>query len=111
ENAQALASRFGGYAIALTDLPKQLAEADIVISSTARREPVLDRATVVEAIAARRRKPMFLVDIAVPRDIEPAVASIEDVVLQQIHHLRQVIDKNLRSRREAARQAEAMIEL
>jgi len=111
ENAQALASRFGGYAIALTDLPKHLAEADIVISSTASREPVLDRATVVEAIAARRRKPMFLVDIAVPRDIEPAVASIEDVFLYTIDDLRQVIAENLRSRREAAREAEAMIEL
>ena len=111
ENAQTLASRFGGYAIALADLPKHLAEADIVISSTASREPVLDRATVAEAIAARRRKPMFLVDIAVPRDIDPAVASIEDVFLYTIDDLRQVIDENLRGRREAARDAEAMIEL
>ncbi|MGH8172456.1 MAG: glutamyl-tRNA reductase, partial [Rhodanobacteraceae bacterium] len=111
ENAQALASRFGGYAISLADLPKHLAEADIVISSTASREPVLDRATVAAAITARKRKPMFLVDIAVPRDIEPAVASIEDVFLYTIDDLRQVIDENLRGRREAARDAEAMIEL
>jgi glutamyl-tRNA reductase len=111
ENAQTLAGRFGGYAITLADLPKHLAEADIVISSTASREPVLDRDTVAAAIAQRRRKPMFLVDIAVPRDIDPEVASIEDVFLYTIDDLREVIDENLRGRREAARDAEAMIEL
>jgi glutamyl-tRNA reductase len=111
ENAQALAGRFGGYAITLADLRKHLAEADIVISSTASRDPVLDRATVAAAIAQRRRKPMFLVDIAVPRDIDPGVASIEDVFLYTIDDLREVIDENLRGRREAARDAEAMIEL
>ncbi len=111
ENAQVLAGRFGGYAITLGDLSKHLAEADVVISSTASREPVLDRDTVAAAIAQRRRKPMFLVDIAVPRDIDPAVASIEDAYLYTIDDLREVIDENLRSRREAARDAEAMIEL
>jgi glutamyl-tRNA reductase len=111
DNAQSLATRFGGYAIALSDLGKHLAEADVVISSTASREPVLLRAQVAAAIAARRRRPMFLVDIAVPRDIEPSVAEIEDVYLYTIDDLRQVIDENLRSRREAAREAEAMIEL
>ena len=111
ENAQALASRFGGYAITLTDLPKHLAEADVVIASTASREPILDRDAVAAALAARKRRPMFLVDIAVPRDIDPAVATIEDVFLYTIDDLRAVIDENLRGRREAARDAEAMIEL
>ncbi len=111
ENAQTLATRFGGYAISLADLGKHLAEADIVISSTASREPVLTREHVEAAIAARRRRPMFLVDIAVPRDIDPAVADLEDVYLYTIDDLRQVIDENMRSRREAAREAEAMIEL
>jgi glutamyl-tRNA reductase len=82
-----------------------------VIASTASREPVLDRATVANAIAERRRRPMFLVDIAVPRDIDPAVATIEDVFLYTIDNLREVIDENLRGRHEAAREAEAMIEL
>jgi len=95
----------------LADLPKHLAEADVVISSTASREAVLGRDAVAAAIAQRRRKPMFLVDIAVPRDIDPAVASIEDAYLYTIDDLREVIDENLRSRREAARDAEAMIEL
>jgi len=111
ENAQTVATRFGGYAIALADLDKHLAEADIVIASTASRDHVLSRAQVAAAIAARRRRPMFLVDIAVPRDIEPSVAELEDVYLYTIDDLRQVIEENMRSRREAACEAEAMIEL
>ncbi|MGN6518816.1 MAG: glutamyl-tRNA reductase [Dokdonella sp.] len=111
DNAQALATRFGGYAIALPDIGKHLAEADVVIASTASREPVLLREQVAAAIAARKRKPMFLVDIAVPRDIEPSTANIEDVYLYTIDDLREIIDDNLRSRREAAREAETMIEL
>ncbi|MEP6881645.1 MAG: glutamyl-tRNA reductase, partial [Dokdonella sp.] len=111
DNAQALAGRFGGYAIALSDLEKHLAEADIVISSTASREPVLTKAMVSRAISARRRRPMFLVDIAVPRDIEPEVAKLSDVFLYTIDDLREVIDENLRSRQQAALEAEAMIEL
>lgn len=111
ENAQELAGRYGGYAIALADLPQHLAEADIVIASTAARQPVLTRAAVEKAIAARRRKPMFMVDIAVPRDIEPAVAELDDVYLYGIDDLRQVIDDNRRSREAAAREAEAIIDL
>ena len=111
DNAQALAGRFGGFAIPLADLHKHLAEADIVISSTASREPVLTRPMVASAIAARRRRPMFLVDIAVPRDIDPEVGKLDDVFLYTIDDLREVIDENLRSRQQAAREAEAMIEL
>ena len=111
ENAQALATRFSAYAITLGDLPQHLAEADIVLASTASQEPVLSRAMVEQAIRARRRKPMFLVDIAVPRDIEAGVAAIEDVFLYTIDDLKQVIDDNLRSRQSAARDAETMIEL
>jgi glutamyl-tRNA reductase len=111
ENAQELAGRHGGYAIALADLPQHLAEADIVISSTAARQPIVTRAMVEAAIAERRHKPMFMVDIAVPRDIEPAVGELKDVFLYGIDDLRQVIDDNLRSREAAAREAEAIIDL
>ncbi|MGN2244857.1 glutamyl-tRNA reductase [Frateuria sp. GZRR33] len=111
ENAQELASRYGGYAIALADLPQHLAEADIVISSTAARQPVVTRPMVERAVAARKRKPMFMVDIAVPRDIDPAVASLEDVYLYAIDDLQQVIDENRRSREAAAREAETIIDL
>ncbi|MGN2254721.1 glutamyl-tRNA reductase [Frateuria sp. GZRe12] len=111
ENAQELATRYGGYAIALADLPQHLAEADIVISSTAARQPVVTRPMVERAVAARRRKPMFMVDIAVPRDIDPTVASLEDVYLYAIDDLQQVIDGNRRSREAAAREAETIIDL
>lgn len=111
ENAQALAGTCGGYAIALADLDRHLAEADIVISSTASLTPILTVAQVSGALATRRRRPMFLVDLAVPRDIEPAVADLDDVFLYSIDDLREVIDDNLRGRREAAREAEAMIDL
>jgi glutamyl-tRNA reductase len=111
DNAQNLAHRCGGYAIALSDLPAHLAEADIVISSTASREPVLTRAMVEAALKRRRRKPMFLVDIAVPRDIEASVSEVDDAYLYTIDDLKQVIDENLRSREAAAREAEAIIDL
>ena len=111
EHAQRLASEVGGYAIALEDLPLHLAEADIVISSTASREPILTRGLVANALESRRRRPMFLVDIAVPRDIAPDVAELDDAYLYTIDDLNQVIDENLRSRQTAAREAETLIEL
>ena len=111
ENAQELAGRYGGYAIALTDLPQHLADADIMISSTASRQPVVTRSMVEQAISTRRRKPMFMVDIAVPRDIEASVGELPDVYLYGIDDLRQVIDDNRRSRAAAASEAEAIIDL
>ncbi len=111
ENAQELASRYGGYAISLADLPQHLADADIVISSTAARQPVVTHTMVEKAIATRRRKPMFMVDIAVPRDIEASVGDLDDVFLYGIDDLRQVIDDNRRSREAAAREADAIIDL
>ncbi|WP_114239875.1 glutamyl-tRNA reductase [Dyella sp. C9] len=111
ENAQELASRHGGYAIALQDLPQHLADADIVISSTAARQPIVTHGMVEKAIVARRRKPMFMVDIAVPRDIDASVGDLDDVFLYGIDDLRQVIDDNRRSREAAAREADAIIDL
>lgn len=110
-NAQRLASEVGAYAIALDGLPLHLAEADIVISSTASQEPILSRAMVEDALDKRRRRPMFLVDIAVPRDIDPGVATLDDAYLYTIDDLQQVIDENLRNRQAAAREAESLIEL
>jgi glutamyl-tRNA reductase len=111
ETAQDLAGRYGGYAVALADLPQHLAEADVVIASTASRQPVVTRTMVEQALAARRRRPMFMVDIAVPRDIEPGVAELPDVYLYGIDDLQQVIDDNRRSRAAAAREADAIIDL
>jgi glutamyl-tRNA reductase len=111
ESAQELAGRYGGYAISLADLPQHLAEADIVISSTAARQPIVTRGMVEQAMAARKRKPMFMVDIAVPRDIDEAVRELPDVYLYGIDDLQQVIDDNRRSRAAAAHDAEAIIDL
>ncbi len=111
ETAQVLATSVGGYAISLEDIARHLPEADIVISSTAAREPILDRAKVAAALTSRRHRPMFLVDIAVPRDIAADVAELEDVFLYTIDDLRLVIDESLRSRQAAAKEAEALIEL
>ena len=111
EHAQSLASRFGGYALPLDELERHLAEADIVISATASREPVLRTEALERALKARRHRPMFLLDLAVPRDIEPSAAQLEDVYLYTVDDLDQVIEENRRSRREAAEQAEAIIEL
>ncbi len=111
EHAQQLAHRFGGVALPLDDLDKHLAEADIVISATASREPVLTRAMVERAIRMRRHAPMFLLDLAVPRDIEANVAALEDVYLYTIDDLEQAIVENRRSRQQAAGEAETLIDL
>lgn len=111
EHAQALASQVGGYALPLTELARHLPEADIVISATAAREPVLRRDAVQAALKARRHRPMFLLDLAVPRDIEASVGELSDVYLYTVDDLEQVIEENRASRREAAAQAEAIIDL
>ncbi|MFO0028379.1 MAG: glutamyl-tRNA reductase [Pseudomonadota bacterium] len=110
-NAEALAARFGAQAMPLSDVPARLAEADVLIASTASREPVITRAQVASAIKARRRRPMLILDLAVPRDVEPATAELDDVFVYTVDDLSGVIEDNLRSRREAAREAEAIIDL
>lgn len=111
EHAQALATRFGGYALALDELDRHLADADIVISATASREPVLRRDALARALKQRRHRPMFLLDLAVPRDVEASAAELDDIYLYTVDDLEQVIEENRRSRREAAEQAQAIIDL
>lgn len=111
DRAQGLAERFSGYAVALNDLPTHLAEADIIISSTGSTEPILKRTMVEEALRNRRRRPVFIVDLAVPRDVEASVAELDDIFLYTIDDLRDVIEHGLRLRREAAAEAEQMIDL
>jgi glutamyl-tRNA reductase len=110
-HAQELASRHGGVALPLEELDRHLGEADIVFSATASREPVLSRAQVAAALAQRKHRPMLLLDLAVPRDIEPGVATLQDVFLYTIDDLERAIEDNRRSRREAADAAEAIIGL
>ncbi|PIV33315.1 MAG: glutamyl-tRNA reductase [Lysobacterales bacterium CG02_land_8_20_14_3_00_62_12] len=110
-NAQTLAAQFGALALPLADLDTRLMDADIVIASTASREPVLSLDAVKAALKARKRRPMFMLDLAVPRDIEASVGELEDVYLYTIDDIGRVIDESLRSRREAAVEAEAIIDL
>ncbi len=109
ERAQSIASRLGGYAIQLGNLTQHLAKADIVISATASPEPLLTRAMVEQALKTRKHRPMFLLDIAVPRDIEPDVGKLADAYLYTVDDLEAVIQENLHSRRLAAQQAEDII--
>ncbi|NOX76978.1 MAG: glutamyl-tRNA reductase [Gammaproteobacteria bacterium] len=110
DNARTLAEEFGGYAISLPEITQHLAEADIVISSTASPLPVLGKGSVESALKARKHKPMLMVDIAVPRDIEPEVSKLDDVYLYTVDDLQGIIQEGLRSRQEAAQQAEEIID-
>ncbi|HIP53537.1 MAG TPA: glutamyl-tRNA reductase [Chromatiales bacterium] len=111
ERAHTLAAEFDGYAIALTEIANHLPEADIVVSSTASPLPVLGKGTVESALKKRKHSPIFMVDIAVPRDIEPEVADLSDIYLYTVDDLEEVIQENMRSREEAAEQAEEIIDL
>jgi len=110
ERAHNLAMQVNGYAISLSEMPAHLPEADIVISSTASQLPILGKGTVERALKQRKRRPIFMVDIAVPRDIEPEVGSLEDIYLYCVDDLHEIIDENLQSRRDAAQQAEEIID-
>lgn len=110
DKAHALATRFNGYAIALSELPTHLAEADIVVSSTASSLPILGKGRVESAIKKRKHKPMFMVDLAVPRDIESEVEQLDDVYLYTVDDLKNTIDQNMDNRRKAAEQAEEIID-
>ncbi len=110
DKAHALASQFNGYAIALSELALHIAEADIIVSSTASQLPILGKGLVESAIKKRKHKPMFMVDLAVPRDIEPEVAKLNDVFLYTVDDLQNIIQDNLNSRRQAAEQAEEIID-
>lgn len=111
ERAHTLAAEFNAYAIALGDIPAHLAEADIVISSTASPLPILGKGAVESAVKKRKHQPILMIDIAVPRDIESEVGSLEDVYLYTVDDLQEIIDEGLKSRQEAARQAEEIIDI
>ena len=108
--AHDLAAQFDGYGIELDEIPAHLAEADIVISSTGSTEPLITRDQVKAALKKRKHRPVFMVDIAVPQDIAANIAELDDVYLYTVDDLKQVIEENLRSREEAALQAEEIID-
>lgn len=107
--AETLAHELGAYAIGLHDLGRHLGEADVVICSTASPEPLLTKAQVAAALAPRKHRPMFIVDLAVPRDVEAGVAELADVYLYAIDDLESVIADNRRARAAAAEDAERIV--
>jgi len=110
ERAQRLAARFNARSIELKSLAEQLHEHDIVVSSTASSLPILGKGLVERALRARRRRPMFMVDLAVPRDIEREVAELDDVFLYTVDDLAHIVTANVDSRRAAVEQAEVIID-
>jgi len=111
ERAELLAGEVNAEAIALAEMPKRLADADIVISSTASQLPILGKGAVERALKQRKHRPIFMVDIAVPRDIEAEVGALNDVYLYTVDDLKDVIQENMKSRMAAAEEAEKIIDL
>jgi glutamyl-tRNA reductase len=110
ERAQVLADEVGAEVISLSDIDSRLKDADIVISSTASPLPIIGKGMVERAMKARRNQPMLLVDIAVPRDVEPEVGKLANAYLYSVDDLQSIIQHNLAQRKAAAVQAETIVE-
>lgn len=110
ERGETLASRFGAQALRLSDLPSRLHEFDAVISCTASSLPIIGLGAVERALKARRHRPMFMVDLAVPRDIEPEVSQLPDVYLYTVDDLAALVQTAGEKRKAAVQQAEAIID-
>ena len=105
-----LADEFGGEAISLQHIASHLHRSDIVISSTASPLPIIGKGTVERALKQRKHEPIFMVDLAVPRDIEPEVSELDDIYLYSVDDLQSVINENMESRLQAAEQAREIID-
>jgi glutamyl-tRNA reductase len=108
--ARELAQKFGAEAVLLAEIPQQLADTDIVITSTASQLPILGKGAVEHALKVRKHRPYLMIDIAVPRDIESQVGELPDVYLYSVDDLREIVDQNLRSRSSEARKADLLID-
>ena len=111
ERAQLLAEQIGAQAVQINEVPAQLPRADIVISSTASQLPILGKGATESALKQRKRRPIFMVDLAVPRDIETEVGDLQDIYLYTVDDLKTVVDENLRGRELAAEAAQEIINL
>ena len=109
EKAQKLAKKFDGYAIDLTDIDGILEVADILISATSSQQYIVSKSQISRAIKARKRRPIFAVDIAVPRDMEPSIADLEDIYIYTIDDLEKVILEGQANRQEAAIEANNLL--
>jgi glutamyl-tRNA reductase len=108
--AQELARALAGTAVPFDELPTAMAAVDIVIASTASTNPVVTREAVQRVMQSRRGRPLFFIDIAVPRDVEAGVSTLDDVYCYDIDALRQVVDANIRERAREAHRAEGLVE-
>ena len=111
ERAQKLADEFNGQAISLQHIGEHLHRSDIVISSTASPLPIIGKGTVERALKQRKHQPIFMVDMAVPRDIEPEVSELDDIYLYSVDDLQSVIEENMENRQQAAQQASEIIDV
>ncbi|MEO8164407.1 MAG: glutamyl-tRNA reductase [Betaproteobacteria bacterium] len=109
ERGALLANRFRGSVITLNDLPDQLSQHDIVVTCTASTLPILGKGMIERAIKLRRHRPILMIDLAVPRDVEPEVAELDDVFLYSVDDLGKIVQEGLDSRYAAVAQAEAII--
>jgi len=110
DRAIGLAQRFGGQAVRFDTLPAELEKADIVLSSTGSPHHIVEREELESVMKARNGRPLLLIDIAVPRDIDPAVRQLDGVHLRDIDDLQRVVERNLSGREAEARRAEALLE-
>ena len=110
ERAQTLADKVGGRGVSLSYVGEALPNSEIVITATASTLPILGKGLVESALKQRKHKPIFMVDLAVPRDVEPEVAKLSDIYLYTIDDLQNVIEDNIQSRKEAADEAENIID-
>jgi glutamyl-tRNA reductase len=108
--ARELAQKFGAEAVMLAEIPLRLEDADIVITSTASQLPILGKGAVEQALKVRKHRPFLMIDIAVPRDIEPQVGELQDVYLYCVDDLREIVDQNLRNRSSEASKADLIID-
>jgi len=109
ERGEALADRLGATAMTLADLPERLSQFDIVVTCTASTLPIIGKGLLERVIRERRHAPMFLVDLGVPRDVEPEAAALEDIFMYSVDDLSEIVKGNLNVRREAVDAAERMI--
>lgn len=109
-HAQTLAAQFQSHAISLDDIPIYLQQTDIVLAATGSTTPVLNKGMVKCALKSGKRRALLMVDLSVPRSIEPQINDLEDVYLYNIDHLREIVEENRQLRRESAIEAEAMID-
>ena len=109
-HARELAEQFGAEAVLLSEIPEELITADIVITSTASQLPILGKGAIEEALKKRKHRPILMIDLAVPRDIEPQVGELNDVYLYSVDDLRDIVDQNVLSRKNEANKADLIIE-